>query len=197
MHHHSITHHHGRQYLISPCRNHQTWNAAAATANPTAMVNSKPKEPAPPVCCAPVADAVADEVVETIVEADASLVLAEAEALPVSRGPSQCQWSPCGSHPTDSVGIGTVGVAVLSSSSWSCECDVVMEPVAAGPSQCQWSLCGSHLTDAVGLGARVTVVAPLTGPSQCLYAVSFTRLIGSVRSCHTSGRHVARSQQRL
>ncbi|GFG23266.1 hypothetical protein IFM61606_03143 [Aspergillus udagawae] len=96
---------------------HQTWNAAAATANPTATDNSTLKEPAPPDCCAPVADAVADEVVETKVEAAAPLV--PAEALPVSRDPSQCQWSPCGSHPTDSVGLGTVRVAAPSSSSWS------------------------------------------------------------------------------
>lgn len=44
-----------------------------------------------------------------------------AEAV-VEAGPSQCQWSPCGSQPTDSVGLGTAGVAV--------------SDIDAGPSQC-------------------------------------------------------------
>lgn len=43
-----------------------------------------------------------------------SASLVELEAPPVSAGPSQCQWSLWGSHPTDSVGLGIVGVAVLS-----------------------------------------------------------------------------------
>jgi hypothetical protein len=60
-----------------------------------------------------------------------------------------------------------------------------MAAVEAGPSQCQWSPWGWHPTDSVGLGARgsslVVLAAPVAGPSQCLYAVSFAGLIVSVR----------------
>jgi hypothetical protein len=65
----------------------------------------------------------------------------EAEAVdelsvPVSAGPSQCQWSPWGSQPTDSVGLGEVGVAlVVVSSLEDADADVVAV-ADAGPSQC-------------------------------------------------------------
>ena len=55
----------------------------------------------------------------------------------VTRGPSQCQWSPWGSQPTDSVGLGLVGVAIPS---WPSACEVVAvaaaEVAGAGPVQC-------------------------------------------------------------
>lgn len=59
-------------------------------------------------------------------------------SLPVSAGLSQCQWSPCGSQPVDSVGLGIVGeaeavVEIVS----SLAVDVIEEiAVEAGPSQC-------------------------------------------------------------
>jgi len=50
----------------------------------------------------------------------------DAAVEPVSAGPSQCQWSPCGSQPVDSVGLGIVD-----------EVSVTEEmAVEAGPSQC-------------------------------------------------------------
>lgn len=67
-------------------------------------------------------------------EAVAEVVLASA-SVPVSAGPSQCQWSPCGSQPTDSVGLGIVGEAVVLTS--AALVDVTEETsVEAGPSQC-------------------------------------------------------------
>ena len=43
--------------------------------------------------------------------AAASLVELES---PVSTGPSQCQWSPWGSQPSDAVGLGIAGVSLPS-----------------------------------------------------------------------------------
>lgn len=66
-------------------------------------------------------------------EADAD---AEDEALPdsVSAGPSQCQWSLCGSQPTDSLGLGSVGVAEEEAE--SVDVPVAVASAEAGPSQC-------------------------------------------------------------
>lgn len=66
-----------------------------------------------------------------------------AEVLDVSAGPSQCQWSPCGSQPIDSVGLGLAGEAsaevVLASTSLAVDVTEEMAEetaVEAGPSQC-------------------------------------------------------------
>lgn len=70
-------------------------------------------------------------------EADAVVEIVPSSLL-VSAGLSQCQWSPCGSQPVDSVGLGIVGeadtvVEVVS----SLVVDVIEEmEVEAGPSQC-------------------------------------------------------------
>ena len=56
----------------------------------------------------------------------------------VDAGPSQCQWSPWGSQPVDSLGLGTAGVTLLLSSS------VVEVAVSAGPSQCLSGLVSSR-----------------------------------------------------
>lgn len=82
------------------------------------------------------------------------------------------QWSPCGSQPTLSVGLGfsePVPAVWWSSSSWSWLAVLVMgsvvstpiDPVdgptvGAGASQCQWSPCGSQPTDSVGDGPGVS-----------------------------------------
>lgn len=57
---------------------------------------------------------------------------------PVSAGPSQCQWSPWGSQPTDSVGLGEVGVTLdVVSSLEDADAEADAEAaVDAGPSQC-------------------------------------------------------------
>ena len=62
--------------------------------------------------------------------------VADGIALEVSAGPSQCQWSLCGSQPTDSVGLGMVGVAEEVP-------EAVVDSVAvAGASQCLYaSVC--------------------------------------------------------
>lgn len=59
------------------------------------------------------------------------------EAAPVSAGPSQCQWSPCGSHPVDAVGLGpSVPVPAASVVADAAEAVPFVKGVAAAPSQC-------------------------------------------------------------
>lgn len=65
-------------------------------------------------------------------ELAASSEALDVAAASVDAGPSQCQWSPWGSQPADSLGLGTAGVTLLCSPS-SVEVEV---GVSAGPSQC-------------------------------------------------------------
>lgn len=65
--------------------------------------------------------------------------VADGIALEVSAGPSQCQWSLCGSQPTDSVGLGMVGVAEEVP-------EAVVDSVAvAGASQCLYALVSMYV----------------------------------------------------
>lgn len=72
---------------------------------------------------------------------ESAVWLAEA-ALDVLAGPSQCQWSPCGSQPVDSVGLGMIVAAVVEAVVESVVVASVVvdetedEAVDAGPSQC-------------------------------------------------------------
>lgn len=145
--------------------------------------NFTPTIPAPSSGCSPpVSSAPASSV--AVASAAAELLLSLL-ALSVSAGPSQCQWSPCGSQPTDSVGLGERLADSDSDASPSVtvvvEVDVASDSdsvVVAGASQCQWSPCGSQPIDSVGLGGRVSEVdsksvsVDVAGASQCLNCVS-------------------------
>lgn len=103
----------------------------------------------------------------------ASVSSASSSSDPVSAGPSQCQWSPWGSQPSDSVGDGpgstddsSASASASSDASASSEASASSaesvsvasseESVSAGPSQCQWSPWGSHPMDSVGDGPGST-----------------------------------------
>lgn len=97
------------------------------------------------------------------VEAGAEVIAAAADV--VSRGPSQCQWSPCTSQPIDSAGLGSALALVLAGRSvWS-----------VWSSWSSWS-SGAAVevtTAAVVVGAMgaatVGAVVTVTGPLQCLF----------------------------
>ena len=72
--------------------------------------------------------------------------VASGTSTPVSAGPSQCQWSPCGSQPTDSVGLGP-------KSSIS---DVAA--AVAGPSQCLWTFQLCKLPPCLGCSMPVIYI---------------------------------------
>jgi hypothetical protein len=93
-------------------------------------------------------------VLDVTIELTADVLVAEA-------GPSQCQWSPCGSQPTDSVGLGAIvplpASSVCSSWSWSSATLVVVV------------ICAGGAVVVVGLGTVVTAAGSLVrGLSQCL-----------------------------
>jgi hypothetical protein len=71
-----------------------------------------------------------------------------------SRGPSQCQWSPCGSQPMDSVGLGPGSTTSVWSSSAS-------EAVVAGSA-------GVVVVTGGGSSVAASDVTGGRGPSQCL-----------------------------
>lgn len=79
----------------------------------------------------------------TVAVAGALVVVIREDEEPVAAGPSQCQWSPCGSHPTEAVGLGGRD-SVPSSSSAEVVGATVAESLVtalsdvavAGPSQC-------------------------------------------------------------
>lgn len=124
-----------------------------------ATAAARPKTPTPPATPVPGAPAVT-----TGSEAEAvGDVTGEVSSPPavVEAGPSQCQWSPCGWQPTDSVGLGG-RLAVSVSLSW-CSCSVVT--------------VGAAVSESVGT-PDVTSPESVRGPSQCLVTRGKTMLIG-------------------
>lgn len=120
---------------------------------------------APEDAAAGAEDAAAGELAAELAAEDAADV--------ADAGPSQCQWSPCGSHPVEAVGLGGRTPAL--------DAPLALEDVTApvcgtpedtGASQCQWSPWGSQPVEAVGLGGRedevLLATPPERGPSQCL-----------------------------
>lgn len=140
-------------------------------------INKPPTRPSPALRAFAAPVEVEDSAPVGVLSPAAGAVEDGADVMPappevVDRGPSQCQWSPCGSQPMDSVGLGAMlpepvlaGWSVWSSSSW--------------PSWSSWSSWSSEaalemtMTPVVVVGLKVTAVGAVvvvTAPSQSLFA---------------------------
>ena len=99
----------------------------------TARMTSAAKKPYPAPCkVAPLDEMKVAWVKEGVtVRFAATLVILPTDESDLTAGASQCQWSPCCSQPTDSVGLGAIVTL-------SAPVPVVVT-VAAGASQCQCS----------------------------------------------------------